>query len=1268
MKIIDLVLAGLVFLTVVAGCARESEKFGPDINWQELAAGYDGGHEDALETSGSDLVGQADGEDGTAALDAGDLSDAPDLLEPDGADALPPDIGPAPDLPRHEPEPLELIQCDTPGFAEGGPCMAQAGTNGALLLTGVVLGHDKTWVGGQVLVDADGFIACTACDCGKHELAASAVRITCPEGIVSPGLINAHDHLTYTHGHPADWGDERFEHRHDWRKGIRGHSKLYYTGGANELEVTWGEMRHLMSGVTSIAGSGQAKGFLRNIDKNGQEGLGQDPAFYNTFPLGDGDGTLLADGCDYPNIDGPYVLANDCYLPHVAEGIDKETRNEFLCLSSESNGGEDLTESNSAFIHSIGLTAVDGQVLASNGTAVIWSPRSNISLYGHTAQVPMYDRQGVLIGIGTDWGYSGSMNMQRELQCASLLNDRHYGHYFTEHELWLMATAGNALALSIGDVVGVLAQGKVADIAVFKTDGTANHHRAVIQGNIAETLLVLRGGTALYGATSLVQAVTPEYSKQCEAVPGRVCGEGRAICTLRETGYTFKQVAQANAENYDLFFCGEPVDEVTCIPFRAEPKGGQFDGWSTKDDPDGDAIVAPFDNCPHVFNAVRPVDKGVQTDSDGDGIGDACDPCPLDADTFQCEAPNPFDRDDDKVHDLVDNCPGAANPDQDDDDGDFIGNACDNCPDVPNPLNSACPATVYDVKTGVIGPGATVELTGVVTGVSAPRFWLQVPELEHHPELGYTYSGIFVYISTDNPDKLFIPQRGDYVRVVGDVEDWWGQLELSWVQSLELIEGNTPLPDPVMELAANVGTGGELADAYEGVLMLIAEAEVTELNPPAGSGDTDPTNEYVLDDALRVNDYFYLTEPFPEIGQNMTVMGILRWANDDSKLEPRDEMDIIPELDLKELSPALVFVNQGALETQTVPPLTVQLNTWAGVDGVVVTLESSDPLRLTVPDSIAVPPGAMSVAVPVVPLAGGTEPVTVTATLGDKSVQALVLVISPDTVPKPAEFQPETAQLVVDGTVEIMLVLDIPGRPGGTEVTLEATDPTVVQVAQSLVVPENEMAALFTITGLQAGTTTVKASTTAGELFMDVDVIEVPPVGFIVTEVYYNSPGADGGKEWVELFNGTGQPVDLSAHSLGNAGTNYSGSTAQLAGVLAPGECFVVGGPISDADNGMPVYDQVLDFDPDLQNSGDAADAVGLFSLPAGQINNASVPIDAVVYGAANSNGLVDETGEVNEPDINNVSAGSSLQRTPDGWLAQPDPTPGDCSHAYLSP
>ncbi|MCB1054834.1 MAG: lamin tail domain-containing protein [Acidobacteria bacterium] len=170
-----------------------------------------------------------------------------------------------------------------------------------------------------------------------------------------------------------------------------------------------------------------------------------------------------------------------------------------------------------------------------------------------------------------------------------------------------------------------------------------------------------------------------------------------------------------------------------------------------------------------------------------------------------------------------------------------------------------------------------------------------------------------------------------------------------------------------------------------------------------------------------------------------------------------------------------------------------------------------------------------------------------------------------------------------------------------------------------------------------------------------------PPSGVVIlSEVFYDPSGADDGLEWVELYNPGTVAVDLSGYSLGGGGSDYTYTTLQLSGTIGAGQTFVVGGATSNATNYNPVFDQTLDFSPDLQNSGSTADGVALFDVPASSVTSSTVPVDAVVYGTSNTSGLIDETGSANAPEVGDAPTGSSIERTDlaGTWQIQSTPTP----------
>ncbi len=118
--------------------------------------------------------------------------------------------------------------------------------------------------------------------------------------------------------------------------------------------------------------------------------------------------------------------------------------------------------------------------------------------------------------------------------------------------------------------------------------------------------------------------------------------------------------------------CSDPLPIYFEEPFYPPP------------DSDGDGVWDTFDNCPITAN-------DDQKDTDGDYIGDACDECtdsdhdglgdPGFSNNICPEDPCPYyyanDVDGDGICENIDNCPGLENPDQEDFDGDGVGDACD---------------------------------------------------------------------------------------------------------------------------------------------------------------------------------------------------------------------------------------------------------------------------------------------------------------------------------------------------------------------------------------------------------------------------------------------------------------------------------------------------------------------------------------------------------------------------------------------------------------
>lgn len=634
-------------------------------------------------------------------------------------------------------------------------------------------------------VDAAGIIRCADCDCGEP---GDALVIDCPGLIVSPGMLNLHDHLTYAGTAPVPHPGERYEHRNDWRLGENGHAPLVFSGGAKATEVLAHELRSVMSGVTSVVGAGGRRGLLRNLDtENGSEGLFTGRIRAETFPLDDARGDVDSAACSFgPRPDTAATVADaQAYIAHLGEGTNQRAADELRCAL----GHLDIAGENSAVVHAMALTRGAAEALAKRGASVVWSPRSNLDLYGTTAPVALLSSLGVRVALGTDWLASGSMNLQRELSCARAYDDEVLGSYLGPFQLWRMVTENAAWALGLEGRIAALRPGAAADLAVFAQRATGAH-ASVVEASPEDVKLVLRGGAPLYGDAELVAAF--DNGEACEQLD--VCGVSKRACTL-ETGFSLSELRAAGEAIYPLFSCAAPPNEPNCSA-------------STERE------------CP---------------------LGEA-----------SCEAPPPApawnasDADGDTVPDTFDVCPRAADPQQLDTDRDGRGDVCDACP-LFNPGLLPCQRRVAELRS----PGSrlpaksAVWLQGVrVTALlDAGSKGYYVEDGDHRP-----YSGLFVYTGDTKPKV----SPGDLLDIQGYFETYQGTDELVGARVLSRSPAQDQY-EPLLVASEELSDEGAEPDALASLFVRVADVRVALQNPdyPKDYDETQLDSGLRIDDLLR---------------------------------------------------------------------------------------------------------------------------------------------------------------------------------------------------------------------------------------------------------------------------------------------------------------------------------------------------------------------------------------------------------------------------------
>ena len=327
-------------------------------------------------------------------------------------------------------------------------------------------------------------------------------------GTICPGLIELHNHLPYDvlslwqvpkkFGNRDKWSGPSTPDYHRLISGPMG--VLGRNADVVPAVVRYVEMRCLLGGTTTSQGVALAsapgivthyRGLVRNVESTGDPQLR--PA---TTHIAD----VEASAADQflARISGPQKL-----ILHLAEGVDESAHRHFEALQIDP--GTWAITSSLIGIHCVALTAEDFAVFADHGGSMVWSPLSNLLLYGQTANLGAALDAGVPVALGSDWAPSGSKNLLGELKVARLAAPV-AGADISARDLTAMATINPARMLGWGEHIGSIEAGKRADFIVV--GGTAGDpYEALLDATEAQIKLVVINGVPRAGTHKLMAAL-----------------------------------------------------------------------------------------------------------------------------------------------------------------------------------------------------------------------------------------------------------------------------------------------------------------------------------------------------------------------------------------------------------------------------------------------------------------------------------------------------------------------------------------------------------------------------------------------------------------------------------------------------------------------------------------------------------------------------------------------------------------------------------------
>lgn len=363
------------------------------------------------------------------------------------------------------------------------------------------------------LLLSDGIISGMSIDTVIRDSNPDATVIDCGDAFISPGLVNPHEHLAHSGGIPDPKTEPIYEHRDEWRGVFGDKYALAFEHVEGVARDIWVELRHLLSGTTTLGASGGVAGLVKNATTvTMSDGYLID---FEIFPYG-WESKFHEMDCPAeiedptPRFSESEELIDQPYVAHVAEGTN-------CAATLEGQAFLDFVEANPgrryALLHGVGLDQESIDRLAGLDVSLVWSPRSNVSLYDETAKVLDIMESGALVALGTDWSYSGSYNMLEEIRCADRVDNIRWGDQLSGEDYWEMSTSKAAYSLGLEDEIGQVKLAMAADLVIVQ-NRTGDFFEDLMDSEVSNVIATIIDGSIRSGNSEFFD--TNQLPDQCQ--------------------------------------------------------------------------------------------------------------------------------------------------------------------------------------------------------------------------------------------------------------------------------------------------------------------------------------------------------------------------------------------------------------------------------------------------------------------------------------------------------------------------------------------------------------------------------------------------------------------------------------------------------------------------------------------------------------------------------------------------------------------------------